>query len=188
MKPQVPVKPEDRDEVRALAAHSMLRRSLANMQKQLNILDWRADGGPEAEAALYALETGGPHPLLEKWRELRRTVATNVPDPIDRDARRLVVLMVEALSGAGLSKRIARKQAARAVKRILPAAKGDQAEAIRHWQENHSLAPDDEKWIADALKRCGNDHRLIIDWFVKQIEVVVDPAAAYVTRRILTGR
>jgi hypothetical protein len=188
MKPQVPVKPEDRGEVRSRAALSMLAQSLANMRKQLSLLDWRADGGPEAEACLDALKTGRSHPLLEKWRELRRAVATNVPDPMDRDARRLVVLMVEALHRAGLNKRVARKQAARAVKRILPAFRGDQAEAIRHWQEKHSLTPDDQNWIADALKRCGNDHRLIVDWFVKQIELVVDPAAAYVARRVLTGR
>ena len=190
MKLQVPAKPEDRDEVRRLAALSMLEQSLTNMRKQLNILDWRADGGPEAEAFLHALKTGGHHPLLRKWEEDKATVYAGrpAPDPIDLDARRLVVLMVEVLHRAGLNKRAARKQAARAVKRILPASRGDQAEAIRHWQENHSLTPNDEKWIVDALKRCGNDHRLIIGWFVKQIELVIDPVAARVTRRILFGR
>jgi hypothetical protein len=182
------MKPEDRDEARRLAALSMLEQSLANMRKQLSLLDWRADGGPEAEAFLHALKTGGSHPVLEKWQELRRTDAAHrpAPDPSDLNVRRLVILMVEALSRTRtrLGKGAARKQAATAVRQVFPAT----ADAIRGWQDIYSLTPDDEKWIADALKRCGDDHSLIKDWFVKQIELVVDPAAAYVTRRILFGR
>ena len=111
------MKPEDRDEARRLAALAVLWELLAAAKEKIDVVDWRAEGGPEAEAFLHALETGGQHPLLRKWEELKATVAANrpVPDPLDLNARRLVVLLVEALHRAGLGKRDARKRAAKAL-------------------------------------------------------------------------
>jgi hypothetical protein len=176
----------------------MLVRLLVNEKERATAIDWRADGGPETEAFLHALETGGSDPLLEKWQELRRTDANHpVPDPIEQEARRLVVLLAEALCRTGLGKGEAREQAAEAVKRIFPKKpkrrKGQpsisvdiDADAIRFWQSAYPpFTPDDEKLIAQAINR---DHRYIVGWFVKRIELVIDPAAALVTRRILFGR
>lgn len=92
MKPE-DLKPEDRDRLRELATLKVLWELLAAAKKNLDIVTWRREGFPEAEDFLHALESGGLHPLLEKWQELRRTIAANrpVPDPLDSNARRLTV-------------------------------------------------------------------------------------------------
>ena len=95
MKPE-DLKPEDRDRLRELATLKVLWELLAAAKKNLDIVTWRREGFPEAEDFLHALESGGLHPLLEKWQELRRTIAANrpVPVPLDSNARRLTVLLV----------------------------------------------------------------------------------------------
>jgi hypothetical protein len=108
------MKPEDREEARQLAALSVLWQLLAAAKAQTDVVDWRGNGGPEAEVFLDALQTGKSHPLLRRWKELNAIVAANrpAPDPLDLNARRLTVLMVETLSRAGLSKTKAREKAA----------------------------------------------------------------------------
>jgi hypothetical protein len=146
MKPE-DLKPEDRDRLRELATLKVLWELLAAGKKNLDIVTWRREGFPEAEDFLHALESGGLHPLLEKWQELRRTIAANrpVPDPLDSNARRLTVLLAETLSRTGLGEGEAREKTAEAVRRIFPKKakrrKGRPSilvdiddDAIRYWQ------------------------------------------------------
>jgi hypothetical protein len=175
---QASMKPEDlkdRDEVRRLAALAVLWELLA-AAKKVDAVTWRRMGGPEAEAFLHALESGGQHPLLRRWEELKATVAANrpAPDPLDRRARQLTVLMVETLVRAGMGKDAALKWAAAAVKSTFPASK----DAIRSWQRAYpTVTSDDEKLIAGAINRYGADHRHIAGWFVGLIRIVIDPVA-----------
>jgi hypothetical protein len=103
---------------------------------------------------------------------------------LDVNARRLVVL----LHRAGLSKGEARTEAAKGVKGVLPASKGNQAEAIRYWQTNYSITADDEKLIARVISRYGNDRRHIVGWFIGLIRFAIDPEAARTARRVLIQR
>jgi hypothetical protein len=192
MKPE-DLKPEDRDRLRELATLKVLWELLAAAKKNLDIVTWRREGFPEAEDFLHALESGGLHPLLEKWQELRRTIAANrpVPDPLDSNARRLTVLLAETLSRTGLGEGEAREKTAEAVKRIFPKKakrrKGRPSilvdiddDAIRYWQSAYpksKFTPDDEKLIAGAIKRYGVDHRHIAGWFVGLIRLAIDPVA-----------
>jgi hypothetical protein len=184
------MRPEDRDEARRLAARSLLWRLLGHFRNQVDVVIWRAEGGPEAEAFLNAVDTGGTHPYLDRCQELQSTVASNrpAPDPVDVNARCLVVAMVEALHRAGMNKRAARKQAATAVKGVVPEPKGDLVEAIRYWQAIYPITADAEKLIVEVVKRYGNDHRSIVGWFVGQIRFGIDPEAAWTARRVLIQR
>jgi hypothetical protein len=178
------MKPEDREEVRRLAPLGVLKQLLDAAKARTDVVDWRAMGGPEAETLLHALETGGQHALLRRWETLKATVTAYrpVPDPLDLNARRLTVLMVEALHRAGLNKRDARKRAAKTVNQIFPTTH----DAIRGWQSAYpTVTPDDEKLIARALELHGCDHARIVGWFVGLIRFAVDPAAAFTARRIL---
>jgi hypothetical protein len=170
------LKPEDRNELRRLAARSALWQFLDAAKKKADVVTWRKDGGPEAEAFLLALDSGGSHPLLEKWRELRKTVAANrsAPDPLDQAASRLSVLMVETLCRAGLGKGIALNRAAMAVNQIFPTT----PDAIRGWHRGHpTVTPDDEKLIAGAIEKHGHDYEQIVGWFVGLIRLAIDPIA-----------
>jgi hypothetical protein len=179
------MKREDRAELRRLAA--ALWQFLHAAKQKADVVTWRKDGGPEAEAFLVALDSGGSHPLLEKWRELRRTVAANrpAPDQLDLKARRLTVLMVETLCRAGLGKGTARKRAAEAVNPIFPTTH----RAIGGWQSAYpKVTPVDEKLIAGAIEHHGHDHERIVGWFVGLIRLAIDPFAIQSAERILVKR
>jgi hypothetical protein len=176
------MKPEDRDEARRLAALNVLWNLLAGAKNKADAVVWRAVGGPEAEDFLHALETGGQHPLLQKWEELKATVAANRPAPslLDRNTRRLAVLMVDTLVRADLGKEAARRRAAKAVQRVLATAT---PRAIKHWQHNYSISADDEGLIAQAIERCGHDHDGLVDHFAGLIRWADNPIAAWTTVR-----
>jgi hypothetical protein len=184
---QASMKPEERDEVRRLAPLSVLWQLLDAARTKVDVVSWRAEGGPETEAFLHALETGGQHPLLRRWEDLKATVAANrpAPDPLDLNARRLVVLLTETLHRAGLGKRDARKRVAKALNQVFPAT----TDQIRYWQDSYPLsAYDDEKLIAGAITRYGDDHRHIVGWFVELIRLAVDPVAIRSARPYLIER
>jgi hypothetical protein len=179
-----PLKPEDRDEIRRRAARSMLYRAVINEKNRTSVMDWRRDGGPESEDFMHALETGGQHPLLETWQELRRTVAANRPVPslLDQNTRRLAVLMVASHVRAGLGKDAARKRAAKAVEHLLP---GTTKRTIKYWEANYSVTADDESLIAQAIEHCGHDHDRLDGWFAVQINWADNPVPAWIMSRRL---
>jgi hypothetical protein len=85
----------------------------------VGLIAWRELGGLDAQDLLHALETGGTHPLLRKWEELKAGPARNRPPPgaSEQAARRLIVLLRVALERTGLSKTAARKHIASALRR-----------------------------------------------------------------------
>jgi hypothetical protein len=91
------------DEARALRALACLWTALDELQKGSPIA-WREAGGFDAQDLLRALETGGAHPLLRKWEELKAGPARNRPPPgaSEQAARRLIVLLRVALERTGL--------------------------------------------------------------------------------------
>jgi hypothetical protein len=185
MKP-ASMKPEDRERWRELATRKVLWELLDAAKKRVDVVTWRAEGGPEAEDFLDALESGRAHPLLRKWEEKKATAAANRPAPslLDQSARRSVVLMCEALHRVGLSKTAARKRATKALQGVFPATIGQ----IRYWQDSYPLVVADEKRIASAINQFGTDHRHIAGWFAGLIRLAVDPLAARTARRILIER
>jgi hypothetical protein len=180
------MKPEDREQWRELGTLKVLWELVDDAKKKVDVVTWRAVGGPEAEDFLHALETGRQHPLLTKWEELKATVAANrsAPDLVEQSARRSAVLMCEAVHRAGLGKNAARRRAAKALQGVFPAT----IDQIRYWQYIYPLAAGDEKLIAGAINRYGTDHRHIAGWFAGLIQIAVDPAAARSARRILIER
>jgi hypothetical protein len=180
------MKREDQDELRARLARAVLLELVTAARKKVDILTWRAVGGPEAEDFLDALETGKSHPLLEKWQE-QRAINANRPPPglLDQSARYTAVLMAEALRRAGLGKRIARERAAKALADVFPEATSD---AIKYWQTTFPPVPVDEPRIAGVLGRHGHDHRQIIDYFIGLIRFTVNPVAARTAQYIRIPR
>jgi hypothetical protein len=182
MKAPVAMKPEDRDEARRLVVLALLRNLLAAARKKVDVVVWRALGGPEAEDFMHALETGGAHPLLEKWRELRRTIAANRPAAslLDQNTRHNVILLVEALQRAGLGKDAARRRAAEALQRVLPTTT---KRTIKYWQGNYSITVDGEQLIARAIEQHGHDHDRLVGWFLGLIDWADTPVAAWTAVR-----
>jgi hypothetical protein len=181
------MKPEHRDEARRLAAMNFFRQLVIAAKAQADVVTWRSEGGFEGEELFNALASGGTHPVLRRWEELKATLGANRPGPdlLEQGAHRTVVLMVEALHRAGLGKGAARKRAAEALRDVFPEAT---IEAIRYWRAGYSPVPGDERLIADTLKRCGRDHGRIANWFVGLVRFTLDPVAARTARRILIKR
>ena len=150
------MKPEEKAELRAKAALKVLRELLDAAKAQVEPIRWRGEGGPEFEDFVHALESGGQHPLLKQWENLKATAAAKRPAAslLDQNTRRLVVLLVESLVRAGLGKGAARKRASEALQRVLPKAT---TRAIKYWQAGYVLTSDDEWLIAQATEHHGHD-------------------------------
>jgi hypothetical protein len=169
--------PEDREEGRRLAAMYFLWQTLIATKEKSDPVAWHAVGGPEAEAFLHALESGGQHPVLRRWEKLMQTVAANrpAPDLTQQKFRRNVVLMVEALYRAGLKpKEDARKRAVKALRHAFPSIN---SASIKYFQANYSLTSEDKWLIAQAIARHGHDFGGLANWFIGLIRLVVDPGA-----------
>lgn len=155
---------------------------LAAKDQAADVVVWREHGGPEAEDFLHALETGGAHPLLQRWQDLKATAAANRPvaSLLDQNTRRIAILMVESLVRAGLGKDAARKRAAEALQRVLPTTT---KRTIKYWQGNYSITVDDEPLIAQAIEHHGHDHDRLVGWFVDLIDWADNPVAAWTAVR-----
>jgi hypothetical protein len=171
------------DEARALRALACLWTALDELQKR-NLIAWREAGGFDGQDLLRALETGGTHPLLRKWEELKAGPVRNrpAPGPSEQAARRSIVLLRIALERAGLRKTAARKHIESALKAHgrqigLPPAK---IEAIRHWERNlkPALGRQDEAVIKQALDRCGKDRAELTRHFLGLVEFARKPLPA----------
>jgi hypothetical protein len=176
------MKPEDRDQARGLAALNFLRHLLAAAEQQLDVVTWRRQGGPEAEDFLHAVESGGQHWVLRRWETLKATVAGNRPVAglLDRNTRRMAILLAESLVRAGLGKDAARKRTAEAVKSLLPETT---KRTIKYWQGNYLIQVEDEGLIAQAIERQGHDPDRLVGHFVGLIQWVDNPLAAWTTVR-----
>jgi hypothetical protein len=170
----------NREKSREVFARKMLWQLVTAAKAQVHVVTWRAEGGPEVEDFMDALESGRPHPLLLKWEQLKGTSAANRPAPsqLDLIARRNVVLMCEALYRADLRPKTAvRKLAAETVKELF--SDGPTAGVIRNWWDAYPpFTPGDEALIASAIKQYGRDHKRIAGWFAGLGLIATDPVAA----------
>jgi hypothetical protein len=170
------------DEARALRALACLWTALDELQKG-NPIAWREAGGFDAQDLLRALETGGAHPLLRKWEELKAGPARNRPPPgaSEQAARRLIVLLRVALERTGLSKAAARKHIASALQKYgRQIGLSSATETLRHWERDLKppLGPQDEAAIAHALDRCGKNRALLVKHFLGFVEFARKPLPA----------
>jgi hypothetical protein len=175
------------DEARALRTLACLWTALDELQKQRGLMAWREVGSLDAQDLLHALETGGTHPLLRKWEELKAGPARNRPPPgaSEQAARRLIVLLRVALQRTGLSKTAARKHIASALQKYgrqigLPPLPLKADEALRHWERDLKppLGLQDEAVIAHALDRCGKNRAQLTKHFLGLVEFARKPLPA----------
>jgi hypothetical protein len=175
------------DETRALRTLACLWTALDELQKQRGLIAWRELGGLDAQDLLHALETGGTHPLLRKWEELKAGPARNRPPPgaSEQAARRLIVLLRVALERTGLSKTAARKHIASALQKYgrqigLPPLPLKADEALRHWERD--LKPPVERMRDDRLvlepQRCGKNRAQLTKHFLGFVEFARKPLPA----------
>jgi hypothetical protein len=167
----------DSDKARALLASSCLWGMLAAAEQQTNIDTWRRVGGLELQDFAYAIDRGGQHPLLQLWQA--RKAATNRPAPGLREqhARRLAVLLCNALERAGVRKGDARKQAAKALARTGVFGTPPTPRALTHWEQRMQppLTQADERVITTAIARCGRNPQLLAGYFTGLVQFSRDP-------------
>jgi hypothetical protein len=148
-----PVSEAEDDRLRAEIVGLLLRQHIAGLKAQLDQVSWQNGGYAELEAFIEALLGGGGHPLLSKWTETRARSGRPAPSSRESYARRVAVLMCEALRRAGLSRRAARRFAAKELGR---GGIDVSAKIIEHWAERDyplptPLAPSDELFVSTGL-------------------------------------
>jgi hypothetical protein len=163
------------DEMRMIRTRHWLRQAVLNAQvNDYNPVGWHMSGLDEVEALVRALETGGSHPSLERWKKLNAVEVANRagPDEYGRHFRRMVLLFCTALRRTeNLNKREAREAVA---ERLYGLPQAPSAGDIKNWQAREQ--PFDparaETIITIALKR-GPDQ--VTTFFVSVIAWFLDP-------------
>ena len=167
----------DIDMARALLALSCLWSMLDAAKRQTDIITWRRVGGLELEDFADAIDRGGQHPLLQLWQE--RKAETNRPAPglREQNARRLAVLLCNALERAGVRKGEARKLAAEALTRTGVLVPTPTPRALKHWEQRMQppLTQADERVITAAIARCGRDPQDLVAYFTGLVRFSRDP-------------
>jgi hypothetical protein len=176
------VSAEESDRIRAEIVRLLLRRHIAGLKARLDPASWQNAGYSELESFTEALCAGGAHPALLAWAETRARGGRPVPPARELYARRLVALLCEALRRAGLSKRAARRFAARQLERggveVSP-------KTIEHWMARDyplstPLAANDELLVSTGLATSGlNPERLAI-YFVGLFHLASNATAVVV--------
>jgi hypothetical protein len=165
------------EKARALLAFSCLWEMLAAAKQQTDIVTWRRVGGLELEDFADAIDRGGQHPLLQLWQE--RKAETNRPAPSlrEQNARRLAVLLCNALERAGVRKGEAHKQAAKALARTGVFGTTPTPHALKHWEQRMQppLTQADERVITAAIARCGRDPQHLTAYFIGLVQFSRDP-------------
>jgi hypothetical protein len=150
---------------------------LAAAKQQTDIVIWRRVGGLELEDFADAIDRGGQHPLLQLWQA--RKAETNRPAPglREQNARRLAVLLCNALERAGIRKGEARKQAAKALARTGVFGTTPTPLALKHWEERMQppLTQADERVITAAIASCGRDPQQLTAYFIGLVQFSRDP-------------
>jgi hypothetical protein len=166
-------------EIKALSEEARGQLTLACLlqltiaaKKQTDVVTWRRAGGFELEDFVDALERGGRHPLLQKWEKRKAENASDRLSPTMRGmhARRLAVLMSMALQRTkvmGATK--ARRRAAEALAEIDVFAT---PVTVKHWEQrlDPPFAEEDERVIANALARCGENTQALTDHFIGLVQ------------------
>lgn len=133
----------------------------------------------EAESYLEAVATGGKHPLVTAYKA--RAKAGRPPATgNERQARRLCVLAVIALSRAGMEKAAARTKVCELLKHPLLFAEVPTADALEQWELRLKppLTVGDEVLLARAVTRCGvKDLRELALYFVGMAHSLLNPRA-----------
>jgi hypothetical protein len=167
----------DIEKARALLAARSLWEMLAAAKQQTDIVTWRNVGGLELEDFADALDRGAPHPLLQLWQA--RKSETNRPRPGLREqhARRLAVLLCNALQRIGVGKGKARKEVAKALARTDLLLTTPTADALRHWEERIEppFTEADERAITAAIASSGRDPRRLMEYFIGLVQFSRNP-------------
>jgi hypothetical protein len=69
---------------RGVMATKFLWQLMAAARAQASPYTWIKEGGLDAEEFLECLESGRPHPLLDRWRDIKGTTAAGRPAPTAR--------------------------------------------------------------------------------------------------------
>jgi hypothetical protein len=163
---------------RGVMATKFLWQLMAAARAQASPYTWIKEGGLDAEEFLECLESGRPHPLLDRWRDIKGTTAAGRPAPTarDRHMRRLVVLAVIALRRViSTDAKGARRTVAAAMVRLFEDAPS--AETIHHWERQLGpITPEDEKLLEMVITNAKKDPTEVVERFVHFAHTILTPA------------
>jgi hypothetical protein len=164
-----------RDRGREVAASHFIRQLLAQAKTQIDVVNWINLGGLDAEEFMECLDTGRPHPLLKKWRNLKATGGRPGPTSRELHARRAIVLAVIALERAvSITNVEARKTVAKAAAAVFD--KPPSHEVIGNWHDAQPpLTPGDQQVLANAIARAKDDSKALIDYFIGLAHGIMTP-------------
>jgi hypothetical protein len=173
---------DDSEMTRAKIVEQFLWWVVIGLKKHTDAATWLNMGGPQVEAFIEALSTGGTHPFLRTWEERKAMAGRPPPPEHELRARRLVVLMCMALERAGLNKRAARRFAAKELAHSGVFANAPSHKTIEHWQERQPpLTPADEQLVATGIACCGlKEHRRLAIYFIGLAHFAHNPTAVVV--------
>jgi hypothetical protein len=170
------------DAVRERRCTEFMYAIIDMFRQQTDVATQVNSGAVEFESFVDAVMGGGTHPVLERW--LARRKGTPPADARALRARRLVVLMTEALKrNTGWSMEQARRYAAREVNaaNVFP-GETITKKAIEHWHERQQEpTPGDEQLLGTSVAVAGpSSPRRIALYFIGLAHYAHNPSVAIV--------
>jgi hypothetical protein len=177
-----PVGPNEATSIRAETVKFFLSQLVVRMKAELDPASFLNIGGAEIEMFVAALLSGGLHPALTEWEDIKNYSGRPLPSMREQNARRLVILMCVALERAGLKKRAARKSAEGKLATAHVFDKPPSHRTIEYWQgeRDPALTPQDELLAATGFTIAGGDPQKIALYFIGLAHLALNPTATAV--------
>jgi hypothetical protein len=178
------IEPREADQIRADEVRLLLRHIVVGLKPRLHPAQWQNCAWPELESFVEALCSGGMHPALTEWQVAKDNAGHPALSSRELNARRLAVLMYEALKRveAFPSKLAAREFVAAKLANTGVLDHAPTAKVIEHWQrrDHPSLAPGDELLLATGIATAGRDPQKLALYFLGLWHLADNPTAVIV--------
>ena len=165
-------------QIRADIVKLILQRMVSGLRAQLDPATWISAGYVELEFFVHALCNKGRHPALDAWELSQAKPGRRTPSTREFYARRIAVLLCEALERAGHSPGAARKYAAVELGAAGVFGRRISDRVLERWQaQERPLMPGDELLVATGFAAAGGQPARVAIYFVGLCHLALNPTA-----------
>ena len=167
------------DRIRTEIVRLILQQMVSGLRARLDPVAWVSAGYIELESFVHALCNGEMHPALAAWEADKAPPGRRAPSTREFYARRVAVLLCEALERAGYSPGAARKFAATEIGAAGVFDRRISDRVLERWQaQERPLMPGDELLVATGFAAAGGQPARIAIYFIGLCHLAMNPTVA----------
>ena len=164
------------DRIRTEIVRLILQQMVSGLRARLDPTAWVSAGYIELESFVHALCNGEMHPALAAWEADKAPPGRRAPSTREGYARRIAVLLCEALERAGHSPGAARRYAATELTAGGVFRQKVTDRVLERWQEQERpLMPGDELLVATGYTTAGGQPARLAVYFIGLCHLAMNP-------------